>query len=209
MALREILTHHGASAGVFMPELGPDGALNVEFKDKDTITMKREREIDLNVQVPADEPEPLLKKMKFEDAPPPLMDTMVSPVNCDGCNISIKVDDSGCNLPAGSVNGQLDLSSVKVEPESNLDGLSHPSKEAIDILEPRGQSGEKGDFLNSETLKNLPENSELMNWLKLARHSWQKNCEFLQDCAIRFLCILSLDRYGSTYSFQVHFLLNL
>lgn len=206
MALREILTHHGASAGVFMPEFSSDGALNVEFKDKDSSTMKREREIDLNVQVPADEPEPLLKKMKFEDAPSLLMDTMVSPVNCDGCNISIKVEESGCNLPARSVNGQLDLSSVKVEPESNLDGVSHQSKEVIDILEPRGQSEEKGDFLNSETLKNLPENSELMNWLKLARHSLQKNCEFHQDCAIRFLCILSLDRYGSAYPFQVQIL---
>ncbi|KAK7854444.1 tata-binding protein-associated factor btaf1 [Quercus suber] len=44
MALREILTHQGASAGVFMPDLSWDGALFVELKDKGiSNTMKRER----------------------------------------------------------------------------------------------------------------------------------------------------------------------
>lgn len=217
MALREILTHHGASAGVFMPDLSSDGALHVEFKDKDSSTTRREREIDLNMQVPADESEPTLKKIKFEDVPSPLMDTTVSPANCDSCSIGIKVEDGGCSLPAQQVNGQLDLSSVKVELESSLDGAFYPSKEAIDISEQKTYYEDKQDFLTSNTLKNLPENSEMMNWLKLARHSWQKNCEFLQDCGIRFLCILSLDRYDCIFLlivtksedlFQVDFLVN-
>ncbi|KAK0602735.1 hypothetical protein LWI29_036474 [Acer saccharum] len=205
MALREILTHHGASAGVFMPELSSDGALCVEFKDKDySSTMKREREIDLNTQVSAaDELEPNLKKTRFEDASSMSFDDIVYPVKCDSFNINIKVEDSGSNLPAQQVNGQLDLSSVKVEPESNLDNVSLPSKEAVDIAEPKDYSEEKGDYLNHNILKNLPENCEMVNWLKLARHSWQKNCEFLQDCAIRFLCVLSLDRFGDYVSDQV------
>ncbi|KAL5767724.1 hypothetical protein ACOSQ2_014507 [Xanthoceras sorbifolium] len=206
MALREILTHHGAAAGVFMPELSSDGALCVEFKDKDySSTMKREREIDLNMQVSAaDESEPNLKRTKFEDASSMSFDNMAYPVKCDDSfNINVNVEDSGCNLPAQQVNGQLNLSSVKVEPESNLDNVSLPSKEAVDIAEPKGYSEEKGDYLNYNVLKNLPEDCEMVNWVKLARHSWQKNCEFLQDCAIRFLCVLSLDRFGDYVSDQV------
>ena len=45
MTLREILTHQGASAGVFMPDLSWDGALYIELEDKGiSYTMKRERE---------------------------------------------------------------------------------------------------------------------------------------------------------------------
>ena len=45
IGLREILTHQGASAGVFMPDLSWDGALFVELEDKGiSNTMKRERE---------------------------------------------------------------------------------------------------------------------------------------------------------------------
>ncbi|KAJ0079688.1 hypothetical protein Patl1_23604 [Pistacia atlantica] len=204
MALREILTHHGASAGVFMPDLSPDGALDVDFKDKDiSSAMKREREIDLNMQVPADDSEPHLKKMKFEESPTMLMDALVSPVKSENFDINIKVEDSGCTLPAQQVNGQFDAGSIKLEPESNLDGLFNQSKEDVHIAEPKGYCDVKQASLNSEMLKNLPENCELMNWLKLVRHSWQKNCEFLQDCAIRFLCILSLDRFGDYVSDQV------
>ena len=45
MALREIFTQQGASAGVFMPDLSWDGAVFVEVEDKGiSNTMKRERE---------------------------------------------------------------------------------------------------------------------------------------------------------------------
>ena len=45
IGLREILTHQGASAGVFMPDLSWDGALFVELEDKGiSNTMGRERD---------------------------------------------------------------------------------------------------------------------------------------------------------------------
>ena len=76
MALREIFTQQGASAGVFMPDLSWDGAVFVEVEDKGiSNTMKRERErerererlIDLNMQVSADGLQPNLRRPKFED----------------------------------------------------------------------------------------------------------------------------------------------
>ncbi|KAB2614179.1 TATA-binding protein-associated factor BTAF1-like [Pyrus ussuriensis x Pyrus communis] len=203
MALREILTHQGVSAGVFMPDLSLEGAMFVELENKWTSsTMKRDREIDLNMQVPIDESEPELKKPKFEDVTSPFMDTMVSAsksgdfdVSMQGepfmdtmvsasksgdFDVSIQGEDSGCKSPSGQVNDQLHVSSVKVEP------CEQPAQAT-----------------KMDVLKRLSENSDMMNLVKLARHSWLKNCEFLQDCAIRFLCVLSLDRFGDYVSDQV------
>lgn len=199
MVLREILTHQGGSAGVFMPDLSLDGALD-ELKDIDySSSMKREREFDLNMQVLADESEPDPKRQKFEDLSTLSMDMMVSTGNCGNFDISVKVDESEWNLPAGQVNGQVDVTSVKVEPESCPDVLSYSSEGAVDLVESKDCCDDKGSFVKSDILNNLPENCELMNLVKLARHSWIKNSEFLQDCAIRFLCILSLDRYGFNF----------
>ncbi|KAF5936237.1 hypothetical protein HYC85_027366, partial [Camellia sinensis] len=66
MALREILTHQGACAGVYMLDLSSDDPFS-ETKDKG-------REIDLNMQVLADEIEPNLKWPKVEDSSSPLME---------------------------------------------------------------------------------------------------------------------------------------
>ena len=199
MALREILTHQGASAGVLMPDLSSGAAPFVELKEKDNSNiLKREREIDLNMQVPADDSEPNLKMLKSEDLSP-LTDTIGSAGNFANFDIGIKVEDSGCNLPAWQANGGVDVSSVRVKSESYLGSGCFPCKEDIDM----GGGGLKGDHEDKncigkiDVLKNLPENCELMNLIKVARHSWLKNSEFLQDCAIRFLCVLSLDRYVS------------
>lgn len=185
MALREILTHHGASAGVYLPDLNSDGYLHMELKDIDDATIiKREREIDLNTQVSVDESEPKLKRPKFEDVASPVIDKMVSSGQISDFGFNLKVEDDASCLPEVHVNGQLDLSSVKMETESFNDGMVvYQSKEAVDMVEPK------------DLQKDLPENFERINLVKLARHSWLKNFEFLQDCAIRFLCVLSLDRY--------------
>ncbi|CAN6696823.1 unnamed protein product [Malus baccata var. baccata] len=194
MALREILTHQGVSAGVFMPDLSLEGAMFVELENKCTSsTMKRDREIDLNTQVPIDESETELKKPKFEDVTSPFMDTMVSTSKSGDFDVSIQVEDSSCKSPSGQVNGQLHVSSVKVE----------PCEQPAQTTELKAQSDNKGSFQKMDVLKRLSENSDMMNLVKLARHSWLKNCEFLQDCAIRFLCVLSLDRFGDYVSDQV------
>ncbi|KAM2056088.1 hypothetical protein TB2_028253 [Malus domestica] len=194
MALREILTHQGTSAGVFMPDLSLEGAMFVELENKCTSsTMKRDREIDLNTQVPIDESEPELKKPKFEDVTSPFMDTMVPTSKSGDFDVSIQVEDSSCKSPSGQVKGQLHVSSVKVE----------PCEQPAQTTELKAQSDNKGSFQKMDVLKRLSENSDMMNLVKLARHSWLKNCEFLQDCAIRFLCVLSLDRFGDYVSDQV------
>ena len=52
MALREILAHQGASAGVFKPDSSMGGTLFIELEDKSIPNiLKREREIGLNMQV--------------------------------------------------------------------------------------------------------------------------------------------------------------
>ncbi|KAF3440568.1 hypothetical protein FNV43_RR18852 [Rhamnella rubrinervis] len=201
MALREILSHQGASAGVFMPEFSSDGASLVEVEDEDpSYTIKREREIDLNMQIPTYESESSLKRPKYEDVSSPCLDTMVPASNDCNFGISLKAEGDGSNLPYEPANCQFNVSSVKVEPESYLDATWVSIKEAA---EPKDFSSSKVSLEKKEMLKNLSDNYELMNFVKLARHSWLKNCEFLQDCAIRFLCVLSLDRFGDYVSDQV------
>lgn len=200
MALREILSHQGASAGVFMPEFSSDGASLVEVEDEyPSYTIKREREIDLNMQIPTYESESSLKRPKFENVSSPWVDTMVPVSNNCIYDISLKVEGDGSNLPYEPANCQFNASSVKVEPESYPDAMWVSSKEAADTAEPKDFSSSKVSLEKKEMLKNLADNYELMNFVKLARHSWLKNCEFLQDCAIRFLCVLSLDRYGFVF----------
>ncbi|GAV57483.1 SNF2_N domain-containing protein/Helicase_C domain-containing protein/DUF3535 domain-containing protein [Cephalotus follicularis] len=200
MALREILAHHGACAGVFMPDFSSDDAQYVESKDKVySSIVKREQEIDLNMQVSSDESGPNRKRPKFEDVSYPSRDTMIAADNCGNLDVSIKVEDIGWNSPAGQGNGQLHASSVKMEPESYSDSLVYSSN----TVDAKDDGENKDCFGNLDRLKNLPENSVLMNLVKLARHSWTKNSEFLQDCVIRLLCVLSLDRFGDYVSDQV------
>ncbi|KAF3963659.1 hypothetical protein ACB098_12G153000 [Castanea mollissima] len=203
MALREILTHQGASAGVFMPDLSWDSALFVELEDKGiSNTMKREREIDLNMQVSSDGLQPDLKRPKFEDVSSSTMANIVSSSEVGNFDVCMKVD-HGWNLPSGLDNGQLNVTPAKVEPESFLDGACYSCKDASDTAEMKGYAEDKVSIGKADLLKNIPENCELMNFVKLARHSWLKNCEFLQECAIRLLCVLSLDRFGDYVSDQV------
>ncbi|KAJ4851194.1 btaf1 RNA polymerase II, B-TFIID transcription factor-associated [Turnera subulata] len=228
MALREILSHHGGSAAVYLPDLSVEGALD-ELKDMDClINIKKEREIDLNLQVSADELEPHPKRQRCEDVPSLLMSTVVSTGNFGNhLDMNVKVEESDLMLHAGKFNGQVDVSSVKVEPESYPHIPCYSSEGAADMMEPKGYfdimgsserldtsedksyavkshvNEDKGSFVKPDKVNSIPENSELMNLVKLARYSQIKNGEFLQDCAIRFLCILTLDRFGDYVSDQV------
>ncbi|KAJ8763174.1 hypothetical protein K2173_025559 [Erythroxylum novogranatense] len=200
MALREILTHHGGSAGVLLPELSLDGTLDDLKEMEHPASFKKEREIDLNMQVSSDDLEPHLKRPKFEYVSFQSMN--VSSVDCGHLNTSVKAEDGGWNLPAVQVNGQADVSSVEMELESYPPSISDSSKVTNELGDPRSYSGDNDSF-GMNTLRNLPESTELMNFVKVAKHSWIKNSEFLQDCAVRFLCVLSLDRFGDYVSDQV------
>lgn len=191
MALREILTHQGASAGVFISD-SLDSAPLVQLEDEFiTHTMKRDREIDLNMQGSTDEFEPDLKRPKFEDVSSQWMDTMVVTRKDSNSVISFKVEDDRRDLGSELINEYSNVGSVKVEPDSYLDTSLSPSKEvAAETTILKDYSSIK----ETDVAKSLSENGELMNWIKFARHSWLKNSQFLQDCAIRFLCVLALER---------------
>ncbi|XP_011047059.1 PREDICTED: TATA-binding protein-associated factor BTAF1 isoform X2 [Populus euphratica] len=204
MALREIVTHHGGSAGLVVPDLSLDGALD-ELREREySNAIKREREIDLNLQVITDAFEPNPKRHKSEDVSSQTMDMMVSTSNLGSSDICVKLEHSGWNLPVGQVNSQVDIvSCVKMEPESYPNDASYSAERAVGMVESKGYPEHQGSFMKSNLQNSSPENCELMNLVKLARHSSIKNNEFLQDCAIRFLCILSLDRFGDYVSDQV------
>ena len=148
------------------------------------------------MQVSLDGLQPDLKRPKFEDVSSSAMANIVSSSEVGNFDVCMKVD-HGWNLPSGLDNGQLNVTSVKVDLESFLDGVCYLCKDAADTAEMKGYAEDKVSigFGKADMLKNIPENCELMNLVKLARHSWQKNCEFLRECAVRLLCALSLDRY--------------
>lgn len=197
MALREVLTHQGACAGVVMPDPSSDGPLYSDTKDKRFgTTMKRERGMDLNVKGPEDETEPNLKRPKAEDSFSPLIDTMISGSSNGYFDACVKVEGSGKILFPAPANG--DFTAVKIETQSCIEGHKD-----LDLAEAKGSCENNCSMRKMDILKNLPEDSELMNLVKLARHSWLKNWACIQDSAIRFLCLLSLDRFGDYVSDQV------
>ena len=145
------------------------------------------------MQVSLDGLQPDLKRPKFEDVSSSAMANIVSYSEVGNFDVCMKVD-HGWKLPSGLDNGQLNVTSVKVDLESFLDGVCYLCKDAADTAEMKGYAEDKVSIGKANMLKNIPENCELMNLVKLARHSRLKYCEFLQ-CAIRLLCVLSLDRY--------------
>ncbi|KAK7263812.1 hypothetical protein RJT34_31409 [Clitoria ternatea] len=206
MALREILTHQGASAGVMKQDSRLGGTLLVESEDKRlSNSMKREREIDLNLQVSADEVVSNLKRPKVEDVSS--LTSMDSVMTCSSegdIEIGISSETHRCNLPLDYRNGQFNGNSLGMDLDSYSDGLPDACKEPANITEQKINSDDNKILSgNLNVLTNLPQNCELMNLVKVARNSWLRNSEFLQDCVIRFLCVLSLDRFGDYVSDQV------
>lgn len=204
MALREILAHQGASAGVFKPDSHMGGTLFIELEDKSMpSTLKREREIDLNMHVSADEFDSNLKRPKLEDvSSSTFMDSVMTCNNEGDIKISITSETHGCNLTLDYGNGQFNGNSNDMDLESQPDGSHDACKESASIAEQKVHFDDnKMPPGNLIALRNLPQNCELMNSVKVARSSWLQNCEFLQDCVIRFLCVLSLDRYDIFRSF--------
>lgn len=200
MALREILTHQGASAGVCVPDFNFYGSLCFQNKDIDKAsTVQRERVIDLNTEILMDESEPKPKKPKIEDIASSYIDTVVPPCKSSSFDISIKVEDNNLIFPVGQVNGELGIRCEEVKPEAALDHAYYSCEDVVTMAKSKSCSEDNG---KADILNNLPENSQLMDLVKLTRHSWFKNCEFLQDCAVRFLCVLSLDRYNFLINFD-------
>lgn len=203
MALREILTHQGGSAGVFMLDLSLGNVKLVEIEGKhNQKNLKRERKIDLNVQVLGEENESNWKKRKFEDVSCPNLNALGSLNNENISSACMKTEDGLCGSWTMQASCWPDLETAEVKPKEYLDNDVFHSEEVGDTVEKSICEIESSD-LKSDILKSISENCKLMNLVKLTRHSWMKNWEFLQDCAIRFLCVLSLDRFGDYVSDQV------
>lgn len=164
MALREILTRQGSCAGVLMPNT----QFNTSWLDSEDINdpdlPERESEIDLINHLTVDEQAPALKRIKIETNYSLSTDNFFLP---DVTNVR---EDFEVNKGA-----QLDY---KPEIDSGI------QKTLLDV----------GISSNMTVSADIPKKLKLKRLMKLTRHSWIKNWEFLQDCAIRFLCVLSLDR---------------
>ncbi|XP_008796296.2 TATA-binding protein-associated factor BTAF1 [Phoenix dactylifera] len=204
MVLREIATYQGACAGVYFPDLSLMKSCLVDSDDKSFLnSIKRDREIDLNIQFAVDEYEPDLKRHKsnFE---------VSIPSNSRTGYLSKEMNNGAYgNMEGGlvdatsvCVNGNLDIAPVKVEPDLCTGGLNSQVKEE-DMSSLQSFLEDNSSTWNVNVIGNHPESSKLVKLIKLARYSWVKNWEFLQDCAIRFLCVLSLDRFGDYVSDQV------
>lgn len=201
MALREILTHQGGCAGVLLPDFSLDSAPFSTLEDESVPNkLKRERDIDLNTELMEEEFEFKLKRPKFEDASCPHVNMMVSAHEDVKLGVNLKVENDNRLLPDDQSGVQFKICSVKVEDCPNGSCYSHIDTSAA-AAEERPDS--KLPSEDTTMLTNFSENRELRNLVKLTRHSWLKNFEFLQDCAIRLLCILLLDRFGDYVSDQV------
>lgn len=208
MALREILTHQGASAGVYFPDLSSP------FTDLDDRTssdsLKKPQGIDLNEDIDVEQLEPVLKRHKKDEANPSeiMLDqlseghkkeepdpTEIMDIDLD--KELVNGDDQKVEASVSNVltvtSGGSSFAHVKVEAEFQLDGSTDPSKVDTSCSSlPKTLSPAS----NPSSVIHVPENSKYMKLMKLAKYSCMKNWEFLQDCAIRFLCVLSLDRYA-------------
>ncbi|RZC50868.1 hypothetical protein C5167_019290 [Papaver somniferum] len=187
MALREILTQQGGSAGVFMPDPTLENFDIKEIEDTSSAKMlKREREIDMNVEVAA-EPEPDMKRPKSEGVLCQSICASVSTGMEDNVGGCIKTENDGWSSVL-AFNGGISTETVKVE---HVDSQFH-CMEASGMEQ--SSHDDKSLVPDVDILSNLSEKCKLVKLVKLTRYSWIKNWEVLQDCAIRFLCVLSLDR---------------
>ncbi|XP_062180641.1 TATA-binding protein-associated factor BTAF1-like [Phragmites australis] len=186
MALREILTHQGACAGVYFPDPSLPSA---DLDDKtNSDSLKRPHGIDLNEDVHVEHLEPVLKRHKSEPNPSEIMSMDYDKELVNG---DYSKTEAGLSIAPTVSSGEPNSGYIKVEPEFCVDGSVDPSK-----------GGTTHASLPS-SLIHAPENSKFSKLMKLAKYSYMKNWEFLQDCAIRFLCVLSLDRFGDYVSDQV------
>lgn len=207
MALREILTHQGASAGVLKPDSPMARAQFAESEDKNisnvledkntSNVLKREREIDLNMQVSVDEFESNLKRPKLEDlSSTTSMNSMNTCGNEADVEIGVSAETCGFHLPLDCKNGQYNGSSVNMNQEFHSESYRYSCEEPTNIGDMKDYyDGDKNPSGNLIMIENSPQNSQLMKLVKVARNSWLRNCDFLQDCVIRLLCVLSLERY--------------
>ncbi|CAA6657208.1 unnamed protein product [Spirodela intermedia] len=195
MALREILTHQGACVGVYMPDLDSDMSW---IPDIDIKSIKREKETDLNVLPSVDESEPESKRQKLGNEP---FQATILKKELD--SDTVKLEEVLLHQAEKSESSDLVVADIKTEPDSCMSGFPVPPEEIVTAGTEKILAEDNKLVPKVEFLDNLPQGCKLIKLIKLTRHSWIKNWEFLQDCAIRFICVLALDRFGDYVSDQV------
>lgn len=198
MALREILTHQGSCAGVLLPDLSLESFCLADTDEKNQIEcVKRGRDIDLNMQFEADQQEPAPKRLRTSDGSVlPILDLETNH------NSDLKMENVPCSSCSTFSNGDVGIAHIKAQPDLFTDGVG-PRLRDEDVVSLESFSEHGSSIPNMNRTVDLPSSSKLMKLITLAKHSWIKNWDFLQDSAIRFLCILSLDRFGDYVSDQV------
>ncbi|KAG0475519.1 hypothetical protein HPP92_015205 [Vanilla planifolia] len=165
MALREILTHQGACAGVISPEVFLDKSWSFDTDDiKLSQPLSDSKEIDLNIQLSVEEHEPELKRPKFESTPFHSESKLCSLGSFDmqvNHNDDINIHGGVCNADI-ALNSDVGGFHVKVEMESSSDGLDGTVDGAS-----VGSTLENISICKSDLLSNSSVNSKLMKLMKL------------------------------------------
>eukprot|EP01018_Ginkgo_biloba_P007683 Gb_19667 [translate_table: standard] len=201
MALREILSYQAASAGVFLPDLNSEDPWGIEIEEnKKSNSLKRERDIDLNLDFNLDDHPPETKRPKTENISSEFVSMNMGAEKELNLGIFLKLENGLGNSAEPDIRTGLSLDSAKLELDLNAEILhtSFSEKEEKGCV-----YKDKSRCTDSDIQSKLPEDSRALKMLKFAKHACAKNWEFLQDCAIRFLCVLSLDRFGDYVSDQV------
>jgi TATA-binding protein-associated factor len=188
MALREILTHQGAFAGVYFPDPSlPSSDLDDKTKFD---SLKRPHGININEGVDVEHIEPVSKRHKKEPNP---SETMFMDYDKELVNGDCSKTEVGLSIMSTVSGGKLNSAHIKVvEQESHVDSSFYPCK-GDTTCAPLHEK--LNSISNPSSLIHAQESSKFSKLVQLANYSYMKNWEFLQDCAIRFLCVLSLDRY--------------
>ncbi|GAB2275349.1 btaf1 RNA polymerase II, B-TFIID transcription factor-associated, 170kDa [Dionaea muscipula] len=202
MALRETLMHQGDSAGLYIPDLYSIGEVSDGLSKIVKLPLKREAEDDLSMEVVGRETEHGSKRLKFGDSSVSLLNTHANAVHGGDSVVSSGFTDevNADSLKTPSVSYLVDSNDVASEALDMTDAANsfEDNKGLIGSFEGNKHSTEEKNMLNKQS-----EHTELLRLVGLTRHFWIRHSEFLEDCAIRFLCVLSLDRFGDYVSDQV------
>lgn len=188
MALREIFTHQAGSVGIYAPDLSIESVSELPVQEKlgvlDPMEKRPCENIDLNVEVGVCDVGPESKRLKVIDE----RDVHTSTIHLTG-----GLDFKQLSQEAEQVNGIFPMGSVKPDSDLLLN-VTLPHEPKAESIEEMPAFQDQDPTLKREVPMIFPEDCKLMQLMKLGRYSCSKNWEFLQDCAIRFLCVLSLDR---------------
>ncbi|KAI5064208.1 hypothetical protein GOP47_0020878 [Adiantum capillus-veneris] len=201
MALREILSIQAGAAAIDIVDFSAEieGDLNIDSNNEDPLpTLQRKNDIDLNVGLVFDEhadfrrrqDELIIQAGKREESE----DVQVMKLEQE--HVDTLVSDFKDRVCYGSAKAELDLNE-DIKPGQLIDNCRGFESSRTFFCKETEQQGSDSVILHTS------DSSRTLKVYRAAEHAWGCNTEFLQDCAIRFLCVFSLDRFGDYVSDQV------